>query len=171
MKHNSTFLFISVVVLSVLAHTCIGEPCPGDHKCTGMGYMIVDEVTGEAGFCVAPNTVPLCAGVDINGTKLATTTPNPEETTTTTTPTTTIIIPTTTTTTTPSCEVASCVNKVAGVYAYPECKCEKYYTCNNPASGSGGLILRQYSCTGGQVFDISTLSCVTNTLVCPHAYA
>nr|XP_053638159.1 mucin-2-like [Cherax quadricarinatus] len=101
MKHNSTFLFISVVVLSVLVHTCIGEPCPGDHKCTHMGYMIVDEVTGEAGYCVTLNAAPICAGVDMNGNKLTTKASNPEEIpiTTTTTAATTSPITTTTITT------------------------------------------------------------------------
>ncbi|KAK8739015.1 hypothetical protein OTU49_003787 [Cherax quadricarinatus] len=165
MKHNSTFLFISVVVLSVLVYTCIGETCRRNITCERLGC-IVDNVTGEAGFCTVRESAPICAGVDENGNNLTTTTPNPEETTT--------ITPSpTTTTTTPSCEVefASCDNKVVGVYAYPECKCEKYYTCKKPASGSDNLVLRKYTCTGGKVFNNNTYSCVTNKLVCPYALA
>ncbi|KAK8739004.1 hypothetical protein OTU49_003786 [Cherax quadricarinatus] len=180
MTYHSSSLFISgvVVVFSVLLYTCIGKPCPEEVTCTKFGYVVFDKVTSESAVCLANGAKPLCLGTDDKGiylpttTSISGTTTSISGTTTSISGTTTSIsgtttsISATTATTVPSCGVASCTTK--GVFAYPECKCEKYYICSRAASGSGRLVLRRYTCTGGKVFHIKTLSCVTNTLVCPY---
>ncbi|XP_053638160.1 uncharacterized protein [Cherax quadricarinatus] len=80
----------------------------------------------------------------------------------------TTIISITTTAQVLRCDVPSCVDKHIGVYAYPECKCEKYYTCSKSASDSSRLVLHQYTCSGGKVFSNVTNVCVTNRLACPY---
>ncbi|XP_069948058.1 uncharacterized protein [Cherax quadricarinatus] len=145
---------VVVVVFSALMYTCIAEPCPGNHRCNGIGYEVINIKTGEKGFCTAINAHPICSGYSDTTSTTTTTTDTPT---------------TTTTTHAVICEVASCTNKKPGVYAYPDCKCEKYYSCTASTSRSSSLVLRQYRCTGRKVFNKATYTCVINTFVCPYA--
>ncbi|XP_071537830.1 uncharacterized protein [Panulirus ornatus] len=74
--------------------------------------------------------------------------------------------PVTTTPQGPSCEEVSCEGKSEGVYAHPECDCQRYYTCVTSVSGNN-LILSQYRCTGNKVFDQDTYECVRDRSKCP----
>ncbi|XP_047485597.1 integumentary mucin C.1-like [Penaeus chinensis] len=106
-----------------------------------------------------------------------TTTTPPVTTTTTTQPITTTTTPPVTTTTPPTtvppsttapCEKSTCADKTIGLYPYPLCDCQRYYTCTKPASG-GSLIKHEYTCLGNYVFDKDLTKCVADTTACPHA--
>ncbi|KAK4317049.1 hypothetical protein Pmani_011861 [Petrolisthes manimaculis] len=93
-------LWLLVASAAIYLGKCV--ECPGEYKtCTGSGYQVWNEETGEAVICLGMGTQPECPAspIDKDGNPLTLSSTTTTSITTTTTPTTTTTTPTTTTTT------------------------------------------------------------------------